>query len=101
MPELEAARWLSRIAASPSPIFDLNIILTMIADIKQLGVEPQSCLYIGDGSSQELTGAERVGMQAVLLDVANYDPADNYRVDADDWNGQSVLSLKQVLTLLL
>lgn len=28
---------------------------------KQLGVEPQACLYIGDGSSQELNGANGVG----------------------------------------
>lgn len=29
---------------------------------KQLGVASQVCLYVGDGSSQELTGASQVGM---------------------------------------
>jgi len=35
----------------------------------RLGIRPEQCLYVGDGGSQELTGASRVGMQAVLLHV--------------------------------
>ena len=67
---------------------------------KQLGVEPQFCLYIGDGSSQELTGANGVGMHAVLLSVPYDNSVDTFRIDRDDWNGPVISSLKQVLSLL-
>jgi putative hydrolase of the HAD superfamily len=67
---------------------------------KHLGVEPQACLYIGDGSSQELTGANGVGMHAVLLSVPDDNPADTYRIDRDEWSGPVISSLKQVVTLL-
>src|SRR4030042_3605401 len=40
-------------------------IYNLAAD--RLGVEPEDCLYIGDGSSNELTGAGAVGMPPVLI----------------------------------
>jgi len=68
---------------------------------ERLGVRPQDCLYVGDGSSQELTGASRVGMTPVLIRVpyeATYDP---YRPDADDWQGTTIRALKDVLALVV
>jgi putative hydrolase of the HAD superfamily len=41
----------------------------------QLGVRPDDCLYVGDGGSQELTGARYVGAEPVRLvapDLANH-----------------------------
>jgi putative hydrolase of the HAD superfamily len=41
----------------------------------QLGVRPDECLYVGDGGSQELTGARYVGARPVRLvapDLANH-----------------------------
>ncbi len=32
-----------------------------------LGVDPGECLYVGDGGSQELSGATAVGMTAFRL----------------------------------
>lgn len=32
---------------------------------KQLGVDPKECLYVGDGGSHELFGAQKVGMKAL------------------------------------
>ena len=69
---------------------------------EQLKVEPQSCLYIGDGGSQELTGAAQVGMHPVLIRVPDEDITDMYRLDAEreNWNGTVISSLKEVLTLI-
>jgi putative hydrolase of the HAD superfamily len=50
----------------------------------RLGVEPQQCIYVGDGSSQELQGAASLGMYAVLLA-----PPGEERTDTRDWEGAS------------
>jgi putative hydrolase of the HAD superfamily len=69
---------------------------------EQLAVKPEECLYIGDGSSRELTGASQVGMHPVLIRLPDDAEADAHRVDAetDDWDGPEISSLKEVLTLL-
>jgi putative hydrolase of the HAD superfamily len=54
-----------------------------------LGVEPQACLFVGDGGSRELTGAAALGMLAVLLESDGLG-----RVDPDlEWSGPSIASL--------
>ncbi len=67
---------------------------------ERLGVDPQDCLYIGDGSSRELTGALEVGMHPVLI----HDPDesdDTHFIDReDDWKGPVISSLREVLGLL-
>jgi putative hydrolase of the HAD superfamily len=67
-----------------------------------LGVRPQDCLYIGDGSSNELTGALEVGMHPVLIRTLEEVSADIRRIDfeADSWQGPVVSSLTEVLDLL-
>jgi putative hydrolase of the HAD superfamily len=57
---------------------------------KRLGVEPGDCLYVGDGANDELGGARRAGMAAVLIES----PARR------DWDGPRIVSLSQVLTLI-
>jgi len=37
--------------------------------LERLKVKPQDCLYVGDGSSHELTGARKVGMHPVQIHV--------------------------------
>ena len=34
--------------------------------MEKLGIEPENCLYVGDGGSQELESARALGMQAAL-----------------------------------
>lgn len=70
--------------------------------VEQLAVEPKDCLYIGDGDSQELTGASKVGMQPVLLRLPSEDDTDVHRVDTerDVWDGPVISSLTEVLTLI-
>jgi len=64
---------------------------------ERLGVRPQSCLYIGDGSSRELTGALNVGMHPVLLRTED---SDAHQIDREDWKGPTISSLKEILVLL-
>jgi putative hydrolase of the HAD superfamily len=65
-----------------------------------LAVEPAHCLYVGDGSSQELSGAERAGLHPLWLAVPAEDDPDVHRVDAEQWTGPSVAALGEVLTVV-
>ena len=62
----------------------------------QLGVTPDQCLFVGDGSGDELTGASKVGMTSALI-RAPYDQADGGR---QSWDGLRVSSIPEVLDLL-
>jgi putative hydrolase of the HAD superfamily len=57
----------------------------------QLGVEPQETMFVGDGANDELAGAERVGITAVLLERAG---------EEQEWAGQRVRSLPELLSLV-
>ncbi|MFQ5810606.1 MAG: HAD family hydrolase, partial [Armatimonadota bacterium] len=50
-----------------------------------LEVEPEACLYVGDGSSRELSGAAAVGMSPVLIRVPYEDTYEPHRIDVDEW----------------
>ena len=63
----------------------------------RLKVKPQECLYIGDGSSHELTGAFKAGMNPVKIRVPDEIP---YFLDEDDWQGTTISSLNEVLNLI-
>jgi putative hydrolase of the HAD superfamily len=67
---------------------------------RRLGVEPNRCLYVGDGGSHELSGAEAVGMTAVMVRGPHDGPA-AHRYDAeDDWPGRRIASLAETLELV-
>ena len=64
---------------------------------EQLGVEPAEAIFVGDGANDELAGAQRLGMQAVLIHRAGEDPPwDEVR----DWQGPRITAIPQVLSLL-
>jgi len=67
---------------------------------RRLGVEPSECLYVGDGSSQELSGALSVGMRPVLIRAESDDDSYPYRINTEDWDGPKVSSLAQVVSLV-
>jgi putative hydrolase of the HAD superfamily len=69
---------------------------------KQLAVVPQKCLYVGDGSSRELTGALQVGMHPVLINVPTEENShESLRPDPEEgWQGPIISALKEVLTLV-
>jgi putative hydrolase of the HAD superfamily len=65
----------------------------------QLGVAAGDCVYVGDGGSNELTGATEAGMTAYLLDTP--DAADSIRYDLEhSWTGARIGSLSDVLELV-
>ena len=68
--------------------------------LDRLGVAAKDCLYIGDGSSRELSGAQEVGMHPVLIRVPHEMSADAYRIDEEEWQGQTISSLREVLDML-
>ncbi len=61
-----------------------------------LGVVAEHCLYVGDGSGGELSGASRAGMTAVLI-RAPYDQEDGAR---EGWAGGTISDIRDVLRLL-
>jgi len=64
---------------------------------EELGVAPAEALYVGDGSNDELAGAERVGMRAVLVHRPGEEPA---WPEVRDWQGSRITAIPQVLELL-
>ena len=64
---------------------------------EQLKVIPRKCLYVGDGGSQELTGASRAGMGAVLIRTPYDDSVDSVR---EEWQGTRVSSVREVLQVV-
>jgi len=62
-----------------------------------LGVEPGQAVFVGDGANDELGGARRVGMEAVLIHRAGEDP---FWPEVRAWDGPRVTSIPQVLDLV-
>ncbi len=93
-----------------APLFDATVF-SCVAGIKKpdpriyrmalsrLSVTARECLYIGDGNSRELTGALEVGMHPVLIrDPA--ESADAHFIDREEWHGETISSLMEVLDLV-
>ena len=67
---------------------------------QRLGVSPEGCLYVGDGSSDELAGAARVGMTPVLIRVPYEDEYEEHRLHSSKWDGLKVTSLPELLPMV-
>ncbi len=66
---------------------------------ERLRVTPSECVYVGDGGSNELSGAAEAGMLPILLAAPGQtDPAYVYRPGAQAWQGQVVNSLSELLS---
>ncbi|EFH82122.1 HAD family hydrolase [Ktedonobacter racemifer] len=65
-----------------------------------LNVTPEDCLYVGDGSDRELSGAKAIGMHPVLIQTPLHDAYDQQRADLTTWNGHVINSMKDLLPLL-
>jgi putative hydrolase of the HAD superfamily len=66
----------------------------------QLAIQPADCLYVGDGSSHELTGALKVGMHPVQI-IDPRENADTHFVEREEnWTGPRIAYLKEVLDLV-
>ena len=60
-------------------------------------MESSEALFVGDGANDELAGAERVGMQAVLVHRPGEEPA---WPEVRDWQGATIAAISDVLQLL-
>jgi len=96
-----------------APLIDVTIFSCLVGMQKpdpriyqltteRLAVKPEDCLYIGDGDSNELTGALQAGMHPVLIRNLAEDPTDVYRTyfEGDDWQGLVIPSLWEVTNLV-
>jgi putative hydrolase of the HAD superfamily len=64
--------------------------------LEELGVEPEEALFVGDGANDELAGAERVGMRAVLIHRPGQEPIWE---EARAFEGPRITSIPEVLEL--
>jgi putative hydrolase of the HAD superfamily len=62
-----------------------------------LGVEPGEAVFVGDGANDELAGARRVGMEAILIHRPGAEPL---WAEVRDWDGPRVSSIPDVLDLV-
>ena len=67
---------------------------------ESLDLGPNDCLYVGDGSDMELSGAQQVGLDAVLIKHPGDDLDDPYRPEAKTWTGRQISSLMDVIQLI-
>ncbi|MFX1323837.1 MAG: HAD family hydrolase [Promethearchaeota archaeon] len=65
---------------------------------ERLDVEPNVCLYVGDGDSDELLGASRFGMDAVMIRDPN--EVDPYRLVEVEWNGPRIENFSEILDFI-
>jgi putative hydrolase of the HAD superfamily len=65
----------------------------------RLGVGPGDCIYVGDGGSNELTGAETFGMRAVQIRGPEFARAHTYDAEVD-WDGEVIHALPEVLAII-
>ena len=66
---------------------------------ERLNIDPDACLYCGDGSYGELSGAAAVGMKPLLI----RDPDERIemlRPEVEDWTGQTIGALAELLEVL-
>lgn len=70
-----------------------------LAVVRELGVQPRECLFVGDGGSHELSGAAALGMSAI-----RFAPPDESRGDSIDedtaWSGETLTDLMDLVPLL-
>jgi len=62
-----------------------------------LGVEPEVAVFVGDGANDELEGARRLGMGAILIHKPGEDPL---WPEVREWDGPRVTTVPEVLELL-
>lgn len=93
-----------------APLVDVSVFSSIVGIRKpderiyslayeQLAVQPEQCLYIGDGGNEELSGAANVGMHPVL--IRRLSEVDKYKlVERGEWRGPTLTSLKEIPAIL-
>lgn len=65
-----------------------------------LSVDPRDCLFVGDGSGDELRGAASLGMEPVLIRAEDDDGLFPDRISSETWRGTSISNLSEVVGLV-
>ena len=68
-----------------------------LACCEALGIAPAEAVFVGDGANDELGGARRVGMRAILIHRPGEDPV---WPEVRTWDGPRVTSIPEVLEVL-
>jgi putative hydrolase of the HAD superfamily len=66
----------------------------------RIQVQPAECVYVGDGSSEELTGAQSAGMLPVLKRADLRDAYDRHRPEVEGWRGLAIDETSELPDLL-
>jgi putative hydrolase of the HAD superfamily len=66
----------------------------------RLNVDVTDCLFVGDGGSLELTGAQRVGMQPIRIQTENERSGRAIQLDPDPWVGTTIFQLRELIPLV-
>lgn len=67
----------------------------------QLNLQPEVCLFVGDGGSHELTAAKAFGMQPVLIRVPYEGTLSTGETrEGEHWTGPRISSIPEVMGLL-
>jgi putative hydrolase of the HAD superfamily len=64
---------------------------------EQLGVRPEEAVFVGDGANDELAGAERAGLRAVLIHRRGRAP---FWPGLESWDGPRITSVPELLDVL-
>ena len=67
---------------------------------ERLNVQPQECIYVGDGSGEELTGAAAVGMLPILKRADLTDVYDPHRPEVENWQGTVIDEITELCTIV-
>jgi putative hydrolase of the HAD superfamily len=63
----------------------------------RLGVPAEACVYVGDGSYEELRGAAQIGMHPVLKRVDLGDVYDPNRDEVKRWKGTAITTIAEII----
>lgn len=65
-----------------------------------LQTQPQKCIYVADGSSEELTSAATIGMLPILKRTDLDDVYDKQRPEVESWTGLAVDEISELPDML-
>ena len=67
---------------------------------ERLNIQPQECLYVGDGSDKELTTAAALGMLPILKRTDLTDVYDSHRPEVENWQGIAIDEISELCDIV-
>lgn len=66
----------------------------------ELEVQPNECVYVGDGGSMELTGSGKFGMRPIRISAPGEIESELHRLEIDDWVGKTIGTLSELIDVI-